>query len=214
MLQNSVLRLFNILFFDANIALYADDTKIWRSIKNDEYIAKLQLDIEYLDKWSKINKMNFHRDKCKVLSIKHRESPLGMLPFARHFYQLADNLLTYADSEKDLGVHVNTNFDFKEHCELILTKANQKFGMLKRNFHFVRDAKRRRVLYLSIVRSQFEHCSQVWRPNCETMIEKFENFQKRCLKWILNEKEISYPFVIYICKCKEVNILPLKYNFL
>ena len=91
---------------------------------------------------------------------------------------MADTLLSYADSEKDLGVHVNCDFDFKEHCEIILNKANQKYGMIKRNFHFVVDEKRRRVLYLSLVRSQFQHCSQVWRPNCKTMLEKFENFQK------------------------------------
>ena len=67
-----------------------------------------------------------------------------MLPFAIHHYHMAENLLSYADSERDLGVHVTSNFDFKDHCELILTKANQKYGMLKRNFHFVRDMKRRR----------------------------------------------------------------------
>ena len=154
------------LHSDTNLALYAD-TKIWRTIKNDDDIAKLQLDINYLDRWSEINKMNFHRDKCKVLSIKHRESPLAMLPFATHHYHLGENLLTYADSEKDLGVHVNTSFDFKDHCEIILSKANQKYGMLKRNFYFVNSMKRRRVLYLSLVRSQFEHCSQIWRPNCK-----------------------------------------------
>ena len=163
---------------DTNLALYADDTKIWRSIRNDNDIAQLQLDIDYLHKWSVNNKMNFHRDKCKVLPIKHKESPLIMLPFAIHHYHMADNLLVYADSEKDLGVQINCNFDFKEHCEIILNKANQKYGMVKRNFHFVTDIKRRRVLYLSLVRSQFQHCPQVWRPNCKTMFEKFENFQK------------------------------------
>ena len=199
---------------DTNLALYADDTKIWRKIKNDDDIAKLQLDINYLDRWSKLNKMSFHREKCKVLSIKPRASPFDMLPFAIHQYYLADKLLTYADSERDLGVHVNSNFDFKEHSEIILTKANQKYGMLKRNFHFVQDMKRRRVLYLSLVRSQFEHCSQVWRPNCKSMIEKFENFQKKCLKWILREEELSYAGEIYIQKCKQADILPLKYTFL
>ena len=29
---------------DTNIALYADDTKIWQSIKNEEDIAQLQRD--------------------------------------------------------------------------------------------------------------------------------------------------------------------------
>ena len=33
---------------DSNLALYADDTKIWRKISNDKDLAKLQKDIDYL----------------------------------------------------------------------------------------------------------------------------------------------------------------------
>ena len=121
----------------ALLSLYADDTKIWRSIKNEEDIAQLQRDINnnILYLWSLNNKMKFHPDKCKVVTIKHRPSPLAMLPFVAYHYQLAETLLSYADSEKDLGVHVNKSFNFNEHCEniLLLTKANQKFSVLKRD---------------------------------------------------------------------------------
>ena len=48
--------------------------------------------------------MKFHPDKCKVLTIKHKPSPLAMLPFVAYNYHLGENLLSYADSEKDLGV--------------------------------------------------------------------------------------------------------------
>ena len=41
---------------------------------------------------------------------------------------LGENLLFYADREKDLGVHVNKRFKFNEQCEILLTKTNQKFG--------------------------------------------------------------------------------------
>ena len=68
-------------------------------------------------------------------------------------------------------------------------------------------------MYLSLVRSQFEHCSQVWKPNCKSMFEKFENFQKKCLKCILHEEELSYSNQMYIRKCREVDILLLKYKF-
>ena len=75
--------------------------------------------------------------------------------------------------------------------------------------------RRRRVLYLTLVRSQFEHCSQIWRPCYETMILKFENFQKKCIKWVLSEEELSYSQVeVYIRKCKQVNILPLRQRFI
>ena len=105
-----------------------------------------------------------------------------MLPFVAYHYHLAENLLAYADSEKDLGININTNFSFNEHCNIIINKANQKYGLLKRTCHFVTDIKRRRILYLTIVRSQFGHCSPAWRPTGKTLLDKFENFQKKMSK--------------------------------
>ena len=82
--------------------------------------------------------MKFHPDKCKVVTIKHRPSPLAMLPFVAHHYHLGENLFSYAiqntDSENHLGVHINKSFNFNEQCEIVLIKANQKFGILKRAY--------------------------------------------------------------------------------
>ena len=55
-----------------NIALYADDTKIWRRIENWSDHDILQHDIDALFEWSLKNKMKFHPQKCKVLSIAQR----------------------------------------------------------------------------------------------------------------------------------------------
>ena len=86
--------------------------------------------------------------------------------------------------------------------------------MVRKNCYFVKDIKRRRALYLSLVRSQFEHCSPIWRPTTDSMLEKFENFQKSCIKWILSEENLSYGTnLTYIMKCRFVNLLPLKNIF-
>ena len=207
---------------DTNLALYADDTKIWRSIKCGKDHEILQKDIEYLNNWALKNKMKFHPQKCKVLSVCNRESPLTersslgifIFPFIRFHYHLGGVPLEYADSEKDLGILVNPNFNFSDQHDALLSKANQKFGLLKRTCHFVNDIKRKRALYLSLVRSQFEHCSPVWRPSNKTSLEKFDNFQKKAIKWILSEEELSYhSYDCYVRKCRQVNILPLSCRF-
>ena len=43
------------------------------------------------------------------------------------------------------------------------------------------------------------------------MTKKFENFQKKCIKWILSEEEFSYSGNdhMYIRKCRQVDILPM-----
>ena len=46
------------------------------------------------------------------------------------------------------------------------------------------------------------------------MIDKFEHFQKKCIKWILSEEELSYGIdEIYFKKCRQVNCLPLSLRF-
>ena len=112
------------------------------------------------------------------MTIKHRPSLLAMLTFVAYHYHLGENLLSYADSEKNSGVLVNNSFNFNEHCEILLTKASQKFGNLKRTCHSVTCKNRRRVLDLALTRSQFEYCSPVWRPGSITMMNIFESFQK------------------------------------
>ena len=87
-------------------------------------------------------------------------------------------MLEYADSERDLGVDITCSFNFNEHCERIISKASQKLGLLRRTCNFVNDTNRRRVLYLTLVRSQFEHCCQIWHPSNKTVVEKIERLQK------------------------------------
>ena len=123
-------------------------------------------------------------------------------------------MLNYAECERDLGVDMTRNFTFNVQCNRILSKASQQMGLTKRTCSFVNDVKRKRTLYLALVRSQFEHCSSIWRPTSKTGIDKFDSFQKGCIKWILGEENISYhSYDTYFNKCKEVDILPMARKF-
>ncbi len=87
--QGSILGpLFFVLFINdmadyvsegTKIALYADDTKMWRKIINWSDHEILQNDIDSLHSWAERNKMKFHPDKCKVLSISNRASESGTM---------------------------------------------------------------------------------------------------------------------------------------
>jgi hypothetical protein len=198
-----------------DISMYADDTKIWRAINSDWDNDILQSDIDYLYNWSINNKMKFHPQKCKVVSVANRPPPLlDILPNIQYFYTLGEVLLDYADGERDLGVDINVKLNFSDQCDRLLSKANQQFGLTKRTCFFVNDFRRKRTLYLSLIRSQFEHCSVIWRPTTQTMLDKFENFQKKCIKWILSEEPMHYDSrEIYLLKCREARILPLEKRF-
>ena len=88
------------------------------------------------------------------------------------------NILDYVTSEKELGVNITTRLNWTDHCNKLYSKANQLLGLTKRICHFVNNPKQRRALYLSLIRSQFEHWSVVWRPCHETTLNKLESLQK------------------------------------
>ena len=106
--------MFDCVSDKTNIALYADNTKIWREyIVWDDHLA-LQNDIVNLLRLANMNKMTFHPQKCKVVSVaKNSFEPI--LPFQLFIYELGGTLLEYASSEKDLGVIVNTTLTFDDH---------------------------------------------------------------------------------------------------
>ena len=199
---------------DTNIGLYADDTKIWRNIYSEHDCAILQKDINTLYDWSIKNRMHFHPEKCKILQI-HNNEPLctKLLPLAKHHYFINGEFIEFIECQRDLGVLVNSRFKWDDHQQKVLNKAHQMLGITKRTCHFIIDRRKRRSLYLSLVRSQFEHCSSIWRPNTDTEISIFEKLQKKAVKWIFNEQNYHYDVEVYLNRCSQLKITPMSTFF-
>ena len=196
-----------------DIALYADDTKIWRCIKTEYDCYSLNLDILAMTDWAEKNLMMFHPKKCKILSITFNIF-LDFLPFQRIFpYEMNGTLLDHDSSETDLGLAINFDLNWSTHQSVVLSKALNQFNLLRRTCHFVDNPSKKRTLYFTIVRSLFEHCSPIWCPTQETIERKFEPFQKRCVKWILNEQFYSYNELDYLKKLSDLKIMPLVHKF-
>ena len=159
--------------------------------------------------------MKFHAKKCKVLSVNHFGKNLfSELPFFLFPYHINNSLLEYSEEEKDLGIYITNRFSFTNHHNEILNKAIKQFHLLRRTCHFVNNSHQRRTLYLTLIRSLFEHDLQVWSPISTAKMLRFENFQKSCVKWILREQFKSYQEKEYLTKLRSLNIFPLEYKFI
>ena len=53
----------------STVKLFADDTKLYRMIKNEEEELQLQEDLNHLQKWSENWQLPFNVEKCKVLHL-------------------------------------------------------------------------------------------------------------------------------------------------
>ena len=194
------------------IALYADDTKIWREINSYDDHFVLQSDINSLYAWSIENRMTFHPSKCKVLSVTMQINILDNLPFNVYWYHLNTNIIEYVTEHTDLGVILTPKLLFAEHCNNLVSKARSKLGLI-RTCHFTTNKRQKRAFYLAVIRSIFEHCSIIWYPYGCTQLSKFDNIQRRAIKWINGEQFTSYGDNMFFEKQKELNILPIRLKF-
>ena len=155
--------------------------------------------------------MKFHPSKSHVLPISNANSTTRDEDF---IYTISNCPISYTELEKDLGIHIQGKLDWTQHCNKLYSKANQRLGLLKRTCHFTKNISKRRAFYLSQVRSQFEHCTVIWRPSSETMVDKLESLQKRSLKWVLKNLYLSFGDIrVYYRFCKQLDILPLSVRF-
>ena len=137
------------------------------------------------------------------------ETRQSILPFDRYPYCLNNACLDYVSSEKDLGVLIDERLNWKYHCFALSKKARCMLGLLKRTCNFVDNIAQRRILYLSLIRSNFEHCSVIWRPHNVNVINKIENVQRKGVKWILSEQYVDYSDEDYLQRLHMLDILPI-----
>ena len=162
--------------------------------------------------------MSYKRPQSwKTFSYKHNNVSTVQtfrFPFYDKFpYLLGDKCIDYIKSEKDLGVYVNHKLKWSEHCKAIISKANSKLGFIKRSCAFTNTPSQRRILYLSLVRSQFEHCSVIWRPVDTECLNRIDALQKRTITWILFEKYEHYSDDDYLIKLHKLDLLPMASKF-
>ena len=86
------------------VALYADDTKLYKSVTSICDCQSLQTTLGNLNSWSKHNRIKFNTSKCKSLTFTRKKSPLV------HEYTLDSAQLERVSNEKGLGVHITSSF--------------------------------------------------------------------------------------------------------
>ena len=122
-----------------HIALYADDTKIRRRINAWSDHEILQNDIDALNNWAIVNKMKFHPQKCKVLSVAimgGADNVLSMFPVQYFTYNLNGIELEFVENEKDLGVLVTTKLNWEGNVVALCLKASSRLVLMKRSLHY------------------------------------------------------------------------------
>ena len=178
--------------------MFADDTKIFKAIESASDLSLIQDDLNNLMKWSNDWQLPFNVEKCKVLHFgKHNPN---------HNYTMDDKPLPNDNTEKDVGVTFDTNFNFRSHIKNLISKANSRIGLIKRTFSKL-NAQSFKLLYKSLVRPILEYCSSIWFPLFKGDSDEIEKVQRRATKLVPNLKNLSYPD-----RLKSLNLTTLEYR--
>ena len=137
------------------IELFADDAKLYSTIRSEDDVISLQNDINNLAEWSMLWQLPLNVEKCKCMHIgrdKNHDS-----------YQIDQHMLENVKEEKDLGIIVN-QLKFHMHTSAAVIKANSILGLIKRSF-VASDEDTLSLLFTSMVLPHLEYANIIWEPN-------------------------------------------------
>ena len=164
------------------ILKFADDTKLFRKVKEIGDKQNLQDYIDKLVKWSEKWQMLFNFGKCKCIHTGSRNTGMN--------YEMGGTILSKTVKEKDLGVTMNANMKVSEQCRIAASKGNQVLGMIRRNITY--KEKSLIPLYEAIVRPHLEYCIQAWIPHLRKDVDMLEKIQRRETKLIPELRDLTY----------------------
>ena len=181
--------------------IFADDTKCLQSIKSPNDAAKLQDDMNSISFWSNTSNLLFNESKFVHLCFWQKPTTNTLI------YTVNNKSINMLTQHKDLGINFTNDLNWSRHYEIIIAKAYQTLGLIRRTFKQISTVARKQ-LYISLVRSQLLYCSPLWRPQLLKDILTLERVQRRATKFILNDYESSYK-----TRLKQLHLLPLMYVF-
>ena len=130
--------------------IFADDTKCSYAIKSPEDVAKLQPDINYVTNWSHLSDLPFNEAKFVHLRFwsKATDNPT---------YVVNGKPIKQSQQHKDLGMTFSSDLNWTTHYKIIITKAYQTLGLIRRTFN-TSNTEVKKKLYIALVRSQLIYC--------------------------------------------------------
>ena len=193
---------------DLNISgkmlMFADDTTVICPIEKEENGATLQADLDKLLDRSNKWQMQFNIEKCKVMHFGYNNPCLE--------YTMGGAKLTITESEKDLGVLIDSTLKPAAHIANCVKKANQMLGMIQRTTTY-KNKKILLLMYSSLVRPHLEYSVQAWSPHQIGHIRLIEGVQRRFTNSMFTRFRYNTRCHTMIMEKKHVHLDIIKYFF-
>ena len=176
---------------------FADDTKCFKCIQNPDDCTNFQLDLSSLQNWSNNNHLLFN--VLKFVQISFHSHP----PHTTHSYHVDNNTISLHSHHKDLGIIISSDLSWNNHYNYISSRAYKLLGLLRLSFSSINSQSGKKLLYISLIRSQLSYSSQIWQPHLLKDIQSLE----RATKFISNDYDSDYK-----SRLQTLHLLQLMYH--
>ena len=167
--------------------IFADDTKVFKTINNLDDHIKLQNAIDEMYEWTNKWLLKFNDSKCKLMHIG-KNNP-------QYTYYIGSDtsrtILQTTSLEKDIGVHIDPLLNFNQHICEILKKANRVNYQIVKNICY--KTKLIMVpLFKALVRPILEYANAVWNTNLRKHVDDIKKVQRKFTKFISEVRFLEY----------------------
>ena len=170
------------LFFimnDVDIVSFADDNTPYVSANDTPSLVKALEDAaNSIFKWFKDNQMQGNAGKCHIL-LSTKEKVVTKVDSAD---------IENSQSEKLLGVTLDSDLNFEKHINNICGKAKAKLSALSRVAPYM-NFEKKKTLMNAFFKAQFNYCPLVWMLHSRRLNNKINRLHERCLRVVHNNNQ-------------------------
>ena len=164
------------------VKLFADDIKLYTTFTTINP-SKLQTQLDIIHHWANLWQLGISYSKCNILTIDpHIDTST---------YSLGTNPISSVDTVNDLGITIDSKFNFKAHIHKKFSSANQRKSLILRCFLSNNPTNLTRAFKIYI-RPLLEYASTIWSPSYITEITLLEGVQRDFTKRVPGCSHLTY----------------------
>ena len=185
---------------NSNMNIYADDATLISSSRWDNISPmnnNIQKDLENIQQWAIMNKMIINEKKMKSKFIRRKR--LRKCMKRQHLAQnssvdqlsiiLNNSPIENVHSHKILGIEVDEDLDFTNHCEILARKISKRIGLLKHISPYLKR-NQREIYYKAVIKPVILYGANIWTSTSKGNINSIFKLQKRAARIILDAEPL------------------------
>ena len=184
--------------------LFCDDTTIHTNHTNINQIShSLQIDINTVIEWCKLNHMSLNSQKNKLMLITTRQKRQYTTSSLPPVF-INNNQIEQVDHHRVLGIIIDQNLSWSDHVDSLYKTLSRRVYQLNKLKKFINFHARKLFVHAYIL-SSINYCSTLFDSSSNNTLKPIHRLYKRALKAVLL-KSSSLTSTDYT----KLNMLPLK----